>query len=454
MRRRELFLFFGGAIVGWSQGARAQRRTGIRHIGFISGQAENDPDGQSRLAAFLKGMQGLGWTVGKTLDIDIRWSAGSAENTLKHVAELVALKPDVILSSGTPSVTALLQATKSIPIVFAQVIDPVGAGHVASLARPGGNATGFTPFEYGTSAKWLEFLKQIVPGMTRCAVIRDARVTTGTAQFAAIQGAASAKGVDLTPIGFRDVGEIERSVAAFARNSQTDGLIVTQSTLSIVHRELISKLAAQYRLPAIYAYRFYVTGGGLMSYGPDTLDPYRRAASYVDRILKGEKPADLPVQAPTKYELAINLKTAKALGLSVPQSIVATADEVIEQSAISKLALRVRPRRHALPFNSIGTIAASLELRSVSDVLTLRTCGAPVSFVDEGLEGLEVRRHAFQHEVDLARQHPAFAHQRLRAHEVLEGLEIGLGLAGQVHHGEDRRPRSRAASRRAARGSL
>ena len=330
MRRRELFLFFGGAIVGWSQGARAQRRTGIRHIGFISGQAENDPDGQSRLAAFLKGMQGLGWIVGKTLDIDIRWSAGSAENTLKHVAELVALKPDVILSSGTPSVTALLQATKSIPIVFAQVIDPVGAGHVASLARPGGNATGFTPFEYGTSAKWLEFLKQIVPGMTRCAVIRDARVTTGTAQFAAIQGAASAKGVDLTPIGFRDVGEIERSVAAFARNSQTDGLIVTQSTLSIVHRELISKLAAQYRLPAIYAYRFYVTGGGLMSYGPDTLDPYRRAASYVDRILKGEKPADLPVQAPTKYELVINLKTAKALGLSVPQSIVATADEVIE----------------------------------------------------------------------------------------------------------------------------
>ena len=278
---------------------------------------------------FGQGLALLGWTVGRNVRIDVRWAAGKADDTRKYATELVALAPDVILASGGSIVAPLLQVTRTVPIVFTQVTDPVGAGFVESLARPGGNATGFTNFEYGISGKWLELLKQIAPGVTRAAVLRDPAIAGGVGQLGAIQGAAPSFGVEVSPVGVRDAGEIERAVGAFARGSN-GGLIVLTTALTLVHRELITTLAARHRLPAVYTDRIFVTGGGLISYGPDRIDQFQRAAGYVDRILRGEKPADLPVQAPTKYELVINLKTAKALGLEVPPTVLARADEVIE----------------------------------------------------------------------------------------------------------------------------
>ncbi|MGC1701104.1 MAG: ABC transporter substrate-binding protein [Pseudolabrys sp.] len=302
----------------------------MRRIGVLtSGAAADDPDGQVRSAAFVRGLQQLGWTDGRNIRIDYRWGAGDADNMRKYAAELVALAPDVILASGTASVAPLLQATRTVPIVFVQVTDPVGAGFVDSLAHPGGNATGFLLFEYAISAKWLELLKEIAPRVSRAGVIRDPAQTAGTGQFGVIQSVAPSLGMDVSAINLRDAPEIERGIAAFAR-SANGGLILTSSALSVVHRDLIVTLAARHKLPAVYYRRQFVTGGGLISYGPDVAEQNRRAAGYVDRILKGEKPADLPVQAPTKYELLVNLKTAKALGLTVPTSLLARADEVIE----------------------------------------------------------------------------------------------------------------------------
>ena len=293
------------------------------------GLAGGDALVQDRIAAFEQGLQQLGWTDGRNLQIDYRRGAGGNDNTRRYAAELVALEPDVILASGGSVVGALLQATRTVPIVFTQTPDPVAAGFVASLARPGGNATGFTTSEYGISAKWLELLKEIAPSVTRVAVLRDPTIAAGIGQFALIQSVASSFGVELSPIDVRDDSEIERGVTAFARGSNS-GLIVTSSASAALHRELIITLAARFRLPAVYSYRYFTTSGGLIAYGPDPIDQYRRAAGYVDRILRGEKPADLPVQVPTKYELAINLKTAKALGLTVPTALLARADEVVE----------------------------------------------------------------------------------------------------------------------------
>jgi len=329
MRRREFITLLSGAAAAWPLAARAQQGERVRRIGVLMNLAADDPEGQGRLAAFLQGLQQLGWTAGRNLQIDTRWVAGNADHIRKHATELVALAPDVILSTGTAVAGPLLQATRTVPIVFVQVVDPVGAGFVASLARPGGNATGFTTFEYGIGAKWLELLKEIAPSVTRAAIIRDPAITAGIGQFGAIQSVAPLVGIEVNPVDVRDAGEIERAMTAFARVSN-GGLIVTGSTLAIVHRELITTLAARHRLPAIYSQRVFVTGGGLISYGPDRVDQHRRAAGYVDRILKGEKPADLPVQAPTKYDLVINLKTARALGLTVPATVLARADEVIE----------------------------------------------------------------------------------------------------------------------------
>jgi putative ABC transport system substrate-binding protein len=287
----------------------------------------DDPEGQARIVAFVQGLQQSGWSDGRNVRIDIRWGGGDPERIRKYAAELVALAPDAILATSTVVVRPLQQATRTVPIVFVQVIDPVGAGIVSTLARPGGNTTGFTVFEYGMSGKWVELLKEIAPGVRRVAVVRDFAI--GIAQLAAIQAVAPSFGVELTVIGLQDADEIESAVAAFAR-FPNGGLIVTASTSAVIHRELISTLATRHRLPAVYSFRYFVTAGGLISYGPNSIDPYRRAAGYVDRVLKGEKPADLPVQAPTKYELVINLKTAKALGLTVPDSLLARADEVIE----------------------------------------------------------------------------------------------------------------------------
>jgi putative tryptophan/tyrosine transport system substrate-binding protein len=288
----------------------------------------DDPEGQARLAALAQALKQLGWSDDRNLQIDIRWA--NADDIRRHAAELAALAPDVLVAgNGTATVMPLLQATRTVPIVFVNVIDPVGAGFVASLAQPGGNATGFTIFEYGMSGKWLELLKQIAPRVTRAAVLRDPAVASGIGQFGAVQAVAPSLGVELSPVDVRGVGEIERAVTAFAR-SGNGGLIVTGSALALVHQDPIISLANRHRLPAVYWNRRFVTGGGLISYGPDTIDPFRRAAGYVDRILKGAKPADLPVQAPTKYELLINLKTAKALGLEVPSTLLARADEVIE----------------------------------------------------------------------------------------------------------------------------
>ena len=302
----------------------------MRRIGVLVASPADDAELQARVAAFKEGLAQLGWTEGRNVRIDTRWATTNADDLRKHAAELAASTPDVLVgASGTTTVAALLQATRTVPIVFAIVVDPVGAGFVASLARPGGNATGFTMFEYGMSGKWLELLKQIAPGVTRAAVLRDPAIASGIGQFGAIQAVAPSLRVELSPVDVRDAPEIERAVTAFA-GIENGGLVVTASPSGSVHRELIIALAARHKLPAVYWQRFYRASGGLMSYGPDLLDQFRRAAGYVDRILKGEKPADLPVQAPTKYELVINLKTAKALGLNVPPSLLARADEVIE----------------------------------------------------------------------------------------------------------------------------
>jgi putative tryptophan/tyrosine transport system substrate-binding protein len=329
MRRREFVTLLGGAAVAWPAVARAQQPEQMRRIGVLTNLVADDPEAQARVGAFLQGLQELGWAVGRNMRIEYRWGAGDADRTRGYAAELVALAPDVILTSGASALAPLLQATRSVPVVFAQVPDPVGAGFVNSLARPGGNTTGFITYEYGLSGKWLELLTQIAPSVTRAAVIRDPAVSAGTGQWGAIQAVAPSVRVLVSPVNVRDAGEIERDVAAFAHGSNS-GLIVTASALAIRHRNLIVTLAARHRLPAVYYQRGFVTGGGLISYGPDFIDQYRRAAGYVDRILKGEKPADLPVQAPTKYELVINLKTAKALGLEVPPTLLARADEVIE----------------------------------------------------------------------------------------------------------------------------
>jgi len=328
VKRREFIALIGGAAA-WPLAAHGQQPERMRRIGVLTTLAADDPESPIHVAAFAQGLQELGWTVGRNVRIEYRWGAGDAERYRRYAAELVALVPDVILAVGGPTVEPLQQATRSVPIVFVAVADPVGAGYVASLARPGGNVTGFTVFEYGMSGKWLELLKEIAPGVTRAAVLRDSASPAGSGQLGAIQAVAPSFGVELSPIGVRDPAEIERAVTAFARGSN-GGLIVPASGLAIVHREPIITLAARHRLPAVYPYRVFVTGGGLISYGPDRVDQYRRAAGYVDRILKGEKPADLPVQAPTKYELVINLKTAKALGLDVPDKLLARADEVIE----------------------------------------------------------------------------------------------------------------------------
>jgi putative ABC transport system substrate-binding protein len=328
MKRREFMALLGGAAA-WPLTALAQQGERMRRIGVLMSVAPADPEGQARLAAFLQGLQEFGWAVGRNLRIDVRWSAGDPSDIRKYSAELIAAAPDVVLASGGAVVGALLQTTRTVPVVFTQTPDPVAAGFVASLARPGGNATGFTQVEYGMAAKWLELLKEIAPRLTRAAVLRDPAVPEGIGQFAVIQSVAPSLRMEVSPVDIRDVGEIERAVTEFARPAN-GGLILTSSALANVRRDLIIGLAAEHRLPAVYSFRFFASAGGLAAYGSDSIDPHRRAAGYVDRILKGEKPADLPVQAPTKYELVINLKTAKALGLEVPPTLLARADEVIE----------------------------------------------------------------------------------------------------------------------------
>jgi ABC-type uncharacterized transport system substrate-binding protein len=329
VRRREFITLVGGMVIAWPLAAHAQQPERIRRIGVLMNTAADDPEGHARIAVFYQGLQEWGWTIGGNARIDVRWGALDAESSRRHAAELVALAPEVILASASAATGALQQTTRTVPIVFVSIIDPVGAGFVESLARPRGNATGFALFEYALSGKWLEFLKEIAPGVTRAAVLRDPAVGSGTGQYAAIQAMAQSLGVELSPIDVRDAGEIERGIAAFARTLNR-GLIVVGAPSLPTHRHLVITLAARHRLPTIYPFTYFTRSGGLLSYGPDIVEPYRRAAGYVDRILKGEKPADLPVQAPTKYELAINLKTAKALGLDVPPTLLARADEVIE----------------------------------------------------------------------------------------------------------------------------
>jgi ABC-type uncharacterized transport system substrate-binding protein len=368
MRRREFITLLGGTAAMWPLAAHAQQPDRMRHIGALAGIA-NDAEGQARFAAFRQGLQQLGWTDGRNIRIDYRWGGGDADNIRKHAAELAALAPDVILAAGGAITGPLLQATRTVPIVFVHVPDPVGAGFVDSLARPGGNATGFINFEYSVSAKWLELLKQIAPGVTRAAVLRDPVITAGTGQFGAIQSAAPPLGVEVSPVNVRDAGEIERAVAAFARSSN-GGLIVTVSALAVVHRDLIITLAARHKLPAVYYERNFVADGGLISYGPDYLDQYRRAAGYVDRILKGEKPADLPVQAPTRFRLVVNLNVAKALGLVVPNCDAAArrrGDRVRLASRSVLLHLLATGYGHIASFRCCAAI------RSLSDAK--RTCG-------------------------------------------------------------------------------
>jgi ABC-type uncharacterized transport system substrate-binding protein len=329
MRRRQFISLLGGLAAVWPPALRAQQSERVRRIGMLINLAADDPESQARRAAFQQELQHLGWTDGVNVRIIARWGAGDADRIRESAAQIVALAPDVILATSSPALAALQRVTRSVPIVFASVVDPVGGGFVASLARPGGNTTGFALFEYGLSRKWPELLKEVAPGVTRAAVLRDARLKTAVGQFAAIEAVAPSLGLELSPFAVRDAGEIERAVTAFARGSN-GGLIVTGSPLTAVHRDLIVTLAARHHLPAVYPFRYFASRGGLISYGPDSIAPYRRAASYFDRILKGEKPADLPVQAPTKYELVINLKTAKELGLDVPPMLLARADEVIE----------------------------------------------------------------------------------------------------------------------------
>jgi putative tryptophan/tyrosine transport system substrate-binding protein len=329
MKRREFITLLGGAAAAWPLAARAQQSDRTRRIGVLMSLAADDKEGQARLNAFVQSLQELGWTDGRNLRIDTRWAAGEGSQGRKYAAELIALAPDVILASGGSIVGPLLQATHTVPIVFTQTPDPVGAGFVDSLARPGGNATGFSIFDYSVGGKWLDLLKQIAPGVTRVAVIRDPATPQGIGQFSAIQSLAPSLRLEVSPINARNAGEMERDIAATARLPNS-GLIVTGSSVALIHRDLIVTLASRYKLPTVYPLPFFATAGGLIAYGPDAIDPHRRAAAYVDRILKGEKPADLPVQAPTKYELVINLKTAKALGLTVPSPLLATANEVIE----------------------------------------------------------------------------------------------------------------------------
>jgi putative ABC transport system substrate-binding protein len=329
MTRRQFITLLGGAAAAWPLVARAQQGERARRIGVLMNLAADDAEGQARMAAFLQRLQQLGWTEGGNVRIDYRWAAGDAGRFQRYAEELLALAPDVILASATPSLQALQRANRTAPIVFVGVTDPVGAGFVQSLARPGGNTTGFLQFEFGLSGKWLELLKQVAPDVTRAVVLRDPDVGTGTTQFAVIQAMAPLLRVEVNPVNVRDPSEIRRAVEAFAR-SPNGGLIVTASALAYTHRDLIITLAARHKLPTLYFQRSFVAAGGLISYGADILDQYQRAAGYVDRILKGEKPADLPVQAPTTYELVLNLKTAKALGLEIPPTVLARADEVIE----------------------------------------------------------------------------------------------------------------------------
>ena len=328
MKRRDFIAAVGGAAAAWPLAARAQQRERMRRIGVLMITAADDPEGQARVAAFLQGLQQWGWAVGGNVQIDIRFSADDAV-IRKHASDLATLAPDVILANSSTAVAALLQVTRTVPIVFAIVADPVGAGFVDSLARPGGNATGFTPFEYNIGGKWLELLKEMRPGITRVAVIRDPASVAEIGLFGAIQAVAPSLGVQVSPVNLRDAGQVESAIAAFVRSSH-EGLMVTGSPLALRHRDLIVSLAARHNLPAVYGARYFVAAGGLFSYSPDFLDQFRRAAGYVDRMLKGEKPTDLPVQAATKYQLTINLKTAKALDLNVPDTLLARADEVIE----------------------------------------------------------------------------------------------------------------------------
>jgi len=327
MRRRDFLTLVGGTA--WPLAARAQRADRMRRIGVLMSLAADDMESQPRITAFNQGLQQLGWTEGRNVHLEVRWWADNDRDRQRYVAELVALGPDVIVVSGSTYLETLLKSSRAIPVVFVLVPDPVGSGYVESLSRPGGNATGFVMFEYGLAAKWLELLKQVAPDVKRAAILRDASISLGIGQFAVIQSVAPSLGVDVVPINLRDTTEIEHAVAAFAR-SGNGGLISTSSAFAAVHRDLIITLAAQHKLPAVYIARLYVASGGLMSYGPNFVNQHRQAASYVDRILKGEKPADLPVQAPTKYDLTVNLKTAKAFGLEIPAAILATADEVIE----------------------------------------------------------------------------------------------------------------------------
>jgi putative tryptophan/tyrosine transport system substrate-binding protein len=329
VKRRELLTLLGGAAAAWPLAARAQQGGGMRRIGVLEPLAVDDPEALARVTAVAQGLQQLGWTAGRNVRIDYRWGAGDPDRIRQQAAELAALAPDAVLTSGTSTTAPMLQATRTVPIVFVAVVDPVGAGYVDSLARPGGNATGFTNFEYSMGAKWLELLKEIAPAVTRAAVIRDPDFSQGAGQFSAVQTAAPSLGIEARPINVRDPGEIERAIAAFAR-SGNGGLIVTGSGLAGVHRHVLISLAARHKLPAVYFERYFVTAGGLISYGTSVVEQHRLAISYVDRILRGEKPADLPVQAPTKYELVVNLKTAKALGLELPASVLARANEVIE----------------------------------------------------------------------------------------------------------------------------
>ena len=329
MRRREFITLLGGAVTAWSARARGQPGVGMRLIGVLLPIAKDDPEYQPWLTAFRQTLQELGWVDGRNMRMDIHWATANHAEIRKQAAELVALAPDVILAHGASTVGPLLQATRTVPIVFPITGDPVGAGFVDSLARPGGNVTGFMTFEYSMSGKWVELLKQIAPGVARAAVIRDAGSPTGMASFGVIQAMAPSLKVEVTPVNMPNAGEIERVVTAFAQ-SPNGGLIVTASGPAFVNRDLIIALAARHKLPAVYFERSFVAAGGLVSYGLDFSALYRKAAGYVDRILKGEKPADLPVQAPTKYETVINLKTAKALGLTVPQAWLAATDEVIE----------------------------------------------------------------------------------------------------------------------------
>jgi len=327
VKRRDFITLLGGAAA-WPLAANAQQPEAMRRIGILFSIGADDQQGQARHAAFVQRLRDLGWTEGGNVRIETRWAAGNAMDMRKYAAELISFAPNVILAAGGSTVVPLMQATNNIPIVFTGVSDPVGGGLVASLAGPSGNVTGFTAFEYSMSGKWLELLKDVAPTVKGVAVLRDPGIPQGIGQFGAVQPLGPSLGVEVSPLNVRDAVEIERDITAFAHGS--NGLIITASGLAIVHRELIVTLAARYKLPAIYFERFFVAGGGLISYGPDLLNQYRRAAGYVDRILKGEKPADLPVEAPTKYELVINLKTAKALGLDIPTTVLARADEVIE----------------------------------------------------------------------------------------------------------------------------